>query len=66
MEFRDILFIDNLDQPQSMKEYEDDDFKNIISYLGEDFLNKYTWFIIHFLFFIFLLFTGKWNFSIGF
>ena len=40
MEFRDILFIDNLDQPQSMEEYEDDDFKNIISYLGEDFLNK--------------------------
>jgi len=40
MEFRDILFFDNLDQTQSLKEYEDDDFNNIISYLGEDFLNK--------------------------
>ena len=40
MEFRDILFIDSFDQSQSMKEYEDDDFKNIILYLGEDLLNK--------------------------
>jgi len=40
MEFRDILFNDNLDQPQSMKEYQDDDFQTIITYLGEDILNK--------------------------
>ena len=40
LEFRDILFDDSFDQSQSMKEYEDDDFKNIILYLGEDLLNK--------------------------
>ena len=65
MEFRDILFNDDLDQPQSLKAYEDDDFQNIITYLGEDFLNKYTVSSKHFILLISLL-LGKWNFSIEF
>ena len=50
MEFRDILFNDNLgQQPQSVKEYEDDDFQNIITYLGKDFLKKYMIYYTYFL-----------------
>ena len=49
MEFRDILFDDNLDQPQSMNEYDDDDFQNIITYLGKDFLKKYMIYYTYFL-----------------
>ena len=65
MEFRDSLFNDDLDQPQSLKAYEDDDFQNIITYLGEDFLNKYIVSSKHLISLISLL-LGKWNFSIEF
>ena len=42
MEFRDIIFHDKSSKAETSSQYEENDFQNVISYIGEDYIKRFN------------------------